>query len=112
MIHRRVLALLLIAICATLPALAIANKVGDASVANEPEPSSWGVSNVIEHIIVLMMENRSFDHLLGWLHEDYNSALEGLTPAFKQPRDPKDPSKGFLPVTRGGYDVGPGSYIY
>src|ERR1700761_9094746 len=28
-----------------------------------PNPASSG----IEHIVVLMMENRSFDHLLGWL---------------------------------------------
>jgi phospholipase C len=24
-------------------------------------------SNGIEHVVVLMMENRSFDHFLGWL---------------------------------------------
>lgn len=23
----------------------------------------------IEHVIILMMENRSFDHMLGWLQE-------------------------------------------
>src|SRR5437879_12702948 len=28
-----------------------------------PDPATCG----IEHVIVFMMENRSFDHLLGWL---------------------------------------------
>jgi phospholipase C len=28
-----------------------------------PDPAASG----IEHIVVVMMENRSFDHLLGWL---------------------------------------------
>src|SRR5437899_12952556 len=36
-----------------------------AAVAGKPlpEPASSG----IEHVVVFMMENRSFDHLLGWL---------------------------------------------
>lgn len=32
----------------------------------------------IKHVIVLMMENRSFDHILGWLHTSH-PAIEGLT---------------------------------
>ncbi len=39
-----------------------------------PHPSSSG----IEHIIVVMMENRSFDHLLGWLPRA-NGRQAGLT---------------------------------
>ena len=31
-----------------------------------------------EHVIVLMMENRSFDHMLGWLH-GINPDIDGLT---------------------------------
>src|ERR1700735_3846790 len=34
-----------------------------AQTAALPDPSASG----IEHIVVVMMENRSFDHLLGWL---------------------------------------------
>src|SRR5437879_8881436 len=36
-----------------------------AAVAGQPlpEPAASG----IEHVVVFMMENRSFDHLLGWL---------------------------------------------
>ncbi len=39
-----------------------------------PEPASSG----IEHIIVVMMENRSFDHFLGWL-PGANGRQAGLT---------------------------------
>lgn len=38
-----------------------------------PEPEQSG----IEHIVVLMMENRSFDHMLGWL-EGANGRQAGL----------------------------------
>jgi len=33
------------------------------SYAPLPDPASSG----IEHVVVFMMENRSFDHMLGWL---------------------------------------------
>src|SRR5262245_52241155 len=36
---------------------------GDAETFPLPDPSTSG----IEHVVVLMMENRSFDHFLGWL---------------------------------------------
>jgi phospholipase C len=32
----------------------------------------------LQHVVVLMMENRSFDHMLGALHSD-NPAIDGLT---------------------------------
>ncbi len=63
--------------------------------------------SVITNIVVLMMENRSFDHLLGWLKTDYNSKIEGLSGGESQPRDPNDASKGSVPVTRNGYDISP-----
>lgn len=44
----------------------------------------------IEHVIVLMMENRSFDHMLGWLHApDYD--IGGLTGNEWNPLDPGEP---------------------
>jgi phospholipase C len=67
----------------------------------------------ISHIIVLMMENRSFDHLLGWLNLNNNSAkgsgfsIDGLFEGQTTPKDPNDLSKGSLPITRDGYDVSP-----
>jgi phospholipase C len=39
-----------------------------------PEPAASG----IEHIVVLMMENRSFDHMLGWV-EGADGRQRGLT---------------------------------
>jgi phospholipase C len=54
---------------ASVPAAALAAAIPDAKsqilAANDilPTPAASG----IEHIVVVMMENRSFDHLLGWL---------------------------------------------
>src|ERR1700750_1994381 len=39
-----------------------------------PNPEQSG----IEHVVVVMMENRSFDHLLGWL-PNADGMQEGLT---------------------------------
>jgi phospholipase C len=61
----------------------------------------------IKTVIVLMMENRSFDHLLGWLHEDYSADIDGLKDGMSQPRDPSQPSLGSVAITRSGYDEGP-----
>jgi phospholipase C len=37
----------------------------------------------IEHIVVLMMENRSFDHMLGFLHIDEGrDDIDGLRPGL------------------------------
>jgi phospholipase C len=48
----------------------------------------FGRSSVsIEHVIVLMLENRSFDHMLGGLSE---LGLEGALPAGQPPRQNKD----------------------
>lgn len=40
--------------------------------------SSSPTASPIQHVVVLMMENRSFDHLLGWLHKECPE-LDGLT---------------------------------
>jgi phospholipase C len=47
-------------------AAALAGAVSGAERANAQELPSPSASQ-IEHIVVVMMENRSFDHLLGWL---------------------------------------------
>jgi phospholipase C len=53
----------------------------------------------VEHVIVLMMENRSFDHLLGYLKHDDASYpnLDGLD--VRCPVDPRDPNSERLPTT-------------
>jgi phospholipase C len=67
-----------------LDAVATASAVSTVSTANTavtalPAPGNSG----IEHVIVVMMENRSFDHFLGWLpHADGRQA--GLT--YPDPR--------------------------
>lgn len=35
----------------------------------------------ISHVVVLMLENRAFDHILGWMAKYNNSAIRGLTGA-------------------------------
>ena len=44
----------------------------------------------IEHLVVLMMENRSFDHMLGWLQEP-GYDIDGLTGGEWNPVDPSEP---------------------
>jgi phospholipase C len=48
--------------------------VTHAATSNLPDPSSSG----IDYIVLVMMENRSFDHFLGWL-PDANGRQSGLT---------------------------------
>ena len=52
-----------------------------------------------------MMENRSFDHLLGWLKSDYKSTIEGLSENMLLPRNITDPTQGTVPVTRHAKDT-------
>ena len=42
-------------------------------------------SNGIEHIVLLMMENRSFDHFLGWLPRAHGRQRHGLPGDGRQP---------------------------
>jgi len=43
-----------------------------------------GLDN-LKHIVVLMMENRSFDHMLGDLASDPSSKIDGITPGLSNP---------------------------
>lgn len=45
----------------------------------------------IEHVIVLMLENRAFDHMLGFLKQS-NSKVEGCLPDVAGCSNPADPS--------------------
>ncbi len=64
----------------------------------------------IKHIVVLMLENRSFDMMLGWLYENRRTPdgqdFEGLTPDLWNPLDNIDADgNGFVekvPVERNG----------
>ena len=41
----------------------------------------------IEHVVVLMLENRSFDHMCGWFGRG-----DGLQPTMFNQRDPANPA--------------------
>jgi phospholipase C len=61
----------------------------------------------ISTVIVLMMENRSFDHMLG-----YAKGVDGVREGMSCPVDPNDVSKGHIEVFDGGYDVAPDDPIH
>lgn len=62
-------------------------------------------ANPIEHVIVLMMENRSFDHYLGWLTQ-LNPDIDGLTGSEYNCVNPSQSgSSGCVFVNKNGYDT-------
>ena len=60
----------------------------------------------IRNIVVLMMENRSFDHLLGWLKQDSRAHgdIDGLVEGMSCVKSPKHPHLGSVEITRDGLD--------
>jgi phospholipase C len=69
------------------------------------------LTDKVEHLVVLVLENRSFDHLLGWLpHPD--PSFGGLTGREDNPVDPRDPDGERVTVARWdegeAVDVDPG----
>jgi len=65
-----------------------------------------GSSSPIKNVVVLMMENRSFDHMLGWLHQ-VNPEIDGLTGNEYNALDASDPSSPRVYVNQHGFDVAP-----
>ena len=59
-----------------------------------------------EHVIVLMMENRSFDHMLGWLH-GINPDIDGLTGSECNNIITNNGNTTVYCVNKNGYDVSP-----
>jgi phospholipase C len=58
------------------------------------------VTNKIKHVIVLMLENRSFDHMLGMLKKQ-NPAVDGCLPnaeGCSNPLNPADPTSATVTV--------------
>ena len=58
----------------------------------------------IEHIVVLMLENRSFDHLLGYLN---GSGVDGLTGSESNYGDPNNQASPSVAVSRATSPVMP-----
>ena len=53
------------------------HQAGDLPVATLPDGTPHGSQIPIDHIIVLMQENRSFDHMLGQLHNEGQPNADG-----------------------------------
>eukprot|EP00518_Triparma_eleuthera_P018357 CAMPEP_0197563170 /NCGR_PEP_ID=MMETSP1320-20131121/28242_1 /TAXON_ID=91990 /ORGANISM="Bolidomonas sp., Strain RCC2347" /LENGTH=493 /DNA_ID=CAMNT_0043124959 /DNA_START=92 /DNA_END=1573 /DNA_ORIENTATION=- len=61
--------------------------------------ASLGAAQKIEHVVVLMLENRAFDHMLGYL-QNVNPDIKGCTPdSCSNPEDPSDPTSAKVPFT-------------
>ncbi len=63
----------------------------------------------IQHVVVLMLENRSFDHMLGWLCE-HGSDVDGLGGTESCPTDP-DQRLGATPRVSVSKAVVPAAYV-
>lgn len=62
-------------------------------------------SSPIKNFLAIMIENRSFDHRLGWLKQ-LGMNIDGLTGEETNPIDPNDLSKGYCKVTNDGDPYG------
>jgi hypothetical protein len=58
-------------------------------------------------VIVVMLENRAFDHILGYLNRN-DSRIVGLTGNECNFMVPSDPSSGSVCVTAAAPDIAPG----
>jgi len=76
------------------------------SIATVPASAAKVPPGPIKHFIVLMMENRAFDHMLGWMHEE-NPKIIGLNGTQSNPWDFSNPHGKRLYVTKTPNDVTP-----
>jgi phospholipase C len=72
-----------IAASAALPASTILAEAAQANFNRNPLPSPRNVP--IDHFVILMMENRSFDHYFGWLPSADSEQHETYPNGFGQP---------------------------
>ncbi|XP_038984341.1 non-specific phospholipase C6-like [Phoenix dactylifera] len=61
----------------------------------------------IQAIVVLVLENRSFDHMLGWMKKAFNSSLDGLTGTECNHRSTQDPNSPSICVSDDALYVDP-----
>jgi phospholipase C len=64
-------------------------------MAQQPQP----LTSQIEHIVVVMFENRSFDNLLGDLYPS-SASFDGLTGSETNPINPCSPGSSSVQVCR------------
>jgi len=79
-----------------------------ASAASTAVPAS---SSRVKYVIVVMMENRSFDHLLGHLGLT-NADIDGLQVPQSNPVDPQNASSPRVPVAYDAIDGGPSDPLH
>eukprot|EP00300_Choanocystis_sp_HF-7_P029612 c3685_g1_i1.p1 GENE.c3685_g1_i1~~c3685_g1_i1.p1 ORF type:complete len:483 (-),score=101.88 c3685_g1_i1:16-1464(-) len=66
-----------------------------------------GAASDIKHVVVIMYENRSFDHFLGYLKTESNPNIDGLTGTESNPVDPYTSSGETITVSPDAVYVGP-----
>eukprot|EP01116_Phalansterium_solitarium_P012052 TRINITY_DN28005_c0_g1_i1.p1 TRINITY_DN28005_c0_g1~~TRINITY_DN28005_c0_g1_i1.p1 ORF type:complete len:486 (+),score=173.03 TRINITY_DN28005_c0_g1_i1:83-1540(+) len=67
-------------------------------VATTVGASAAPVESPIKHFVVMMLENRGFDHRIGWLAQ-YGFPIDGLSGNESNPIDPANPQNGVCRVT-------------
>eukprot|EP01087_Luapelamoeba_hula_P022092 TRINITY_DN7847_c0_g2_i2.p1 TRINITY_DN7847_c0_g2~~TRINITY_DN7847_c0_g2_i2.p1 ORF type:complete len:483 (-),score=44.04 TRINITY_DN7847_c0_g2_i2:202-1650(-) len=67
-------------------------------VVSIPTGAAKSTNPKIEHVVCLMLENRSFDHMCGYL-KSRNSNIDGLTGNESNPFDPSNPKGPSAKVT-------------
>ncbi len=92
-----------------------------AAISPQAGPAPMPIEQVIDHLVVVMLENRSFDTMLGWLYPDGEAqparqipagsaarAFDGLHAELWNPRNPGffrgDPPKKIF-ISRGAADT-------
>ena len=83
-------------LAAALPASTILAEAAEAAASRSGLPAPRNVP--IDHFVVLMMENRSFDHYFGWLAE-----ADGIqNQSFTDPSGQSVPTRHFSTLGSGG----------
>ena len=85
----------------TLPAAEAALRFGDVEPLASPPPRQGR----IDHLVVLFMENRPFDQVLGCLVGERGGANGIPKHGLRISRDPHNDSKGFVNATCGGAEM-------
>src|SRR5919109_226516 len=82
---------------AGIPASTLLAEAAEASHRGSPLPSPRNLE--IDHFVVLMMENRSFDHYFGWLSREADAVQQQ---SFPDPSGAQVPTRHFSTLGTGG----------
>jgi phospholipase C len=84
---------------AGLPASTLLSEAAEAAARRSPLPSPRNLE--IDHFVVLMMENRSFDHYFGWLAGEADAVQQQ---SFLDPSGAQVPTRHFSTLGTGGME--------